>query len=133
MAPIDDFSLVDSEAVIVVGGEARNVANGAVDIDGRSARATDQVMMIVADAVFETGRRTGRLDSTNEVLFDEYAERVVDRLAGDCADDVAHVVGELIGGAMAARRYCVHDGEPLGGHLHAVAAKKLFDLTTHEI
>ena len=57
-APVDDLGFVDLEAVVVVGGEAGHLADGAVDVERGAAAAADQVVVVVADPVLVAGGAT---------------------------------------------------------------------------
>ena len=81
MPPVDDFGFIDVEPVVVVGGEARHVADGTVDVEDVVAPSTDQMVVVVPHPILVAGRRTGGLDPTDQIMFEEDAERVVDRLA----------------------------------------------------
>src|SRR5207244_3764600 len=84
--PIDDFGFVDLVAAVVNGGETGRVADRAVDVDQLAAVAANQMVMVVADPVFETSRRARRLDATDEPLGAEETQRVVDGLKRDRPD-----------------------------------------------
>ena len=109
--------------MIIVRGEAGHRPDCAVDVERGAAGSTDQVMMIVSHSVLEPGRGSGWLDPADEVLVDQDAERVVYGLAGDRPDHRPDFVGQLVGRGVGARRHRPHDGQPLGGHLHAVLAQ----------
>jgi len=130
-SPEDDLSFIDFETMIIVCEEAGRGPKRAVDIEGLAAASADQVMMIVAHSIFVSGRRSRRLDSAEEVFLDQDAECAVDGLARDGSDDRPHVVDQLVGRGMGARRHPSHDGQPLSRHLQTVSAKKLFDIALH--
>jgi hypothetical protein len=54
------------------------------------------MVMVVANPVFEPGRRPGRLNAANEALSDQQAERVVYRLQRDGADVGPDRVGNAV-------------------------------------
>jgi hypothetical protein len=85
-APVSDFGLVDLVTTVVSRRETRRGANGAVDVDHSAADAADQMVVVVADAILETSRGTGRLNAPDEPLGDQDTQRVVDRLKRDGAD-----------------------------------------------
>ena len=62
-APVDDLGLVDLVARVVGRGEARNLADRTVDVDGPAAGAADEVVVVVADAVLVASRRARGLDA----------------------------------------------------------------------
>jgi len=77
-APVGDFGLVDLVPTVVGRRETRCGANRAVDVDHSTADAADQMVVVVADAILESSRRTGRLNAPDELLGDQDTERVVD-------------------------------------------------------
>jgi hypothetical protein len=54
--PVGDFGLVDCVAHVRDGRETGGGADGAIDVYHAAADATDQMVVIVADAIFETSR-----------------------------------------------------------------------------
>lgn len=111
--------------------QAGGVTHGAVDVDGRSAGAADEVVVVVADAILVAGGGAGGLDATEKALLDERPERVVDGLARDRAERVAHALRDLIRRAMRLERDRAQHRETLGGHLHAVLAEKRGRIDAH--
>ena len=95
--PVDHLGLVDAEAMVVVRVQARGRADGAIDVLGLAAAATDEVVVVVADAVLVAGGRVGWLDAADDALVGEDVQDVVDRLAGDCPDFPADGFGEVVG------------------------------------
>ena len=79
-APIDHLRLIDLEPRVVGGGQAGGCTDGAVDIDGFPTDSADEVVVIVADAVFVERGGFGGLDAPNEAFFCQHTERVVDGL-----------------------------------------------------
>ena len=72
-----------SEAVVVGGGQAGRLADGAVDVGDDPAGSADDVVVVVADARLVARHRAGRLDAAHQTGGGERVEDVVDRLAGD--------------------------------------------------
>ena len=124
-APVDDLGFVDLVAGVVGGGEARRVADGAVDVDHATARAADEVVVVVADPVLVPRRRPGRLDAPQQPGVGERAEGVVHRLARDGADLGADDPVDVVGGAVRPFGHGPQDGQALSGDPHAVAAQAL--------
>ena len=85
-SPVSDLGFVDLVALVIHSCETGCGTDRAVDIDDPTADAADQMMMVVADASFEAGRRTRWLNATENALAHQQAERVVDRLERDCTD-----------------------------------------------
>lgn len=79
-SPVDDFGFIDVKPGVVRSSEAWGFADGAVDIDGFPTDAADEVVVIVADAVFVERGGFGGLDAPNEAFFCQHTERVVDGL-----------------------------------------------------
>ena len=77
------------------------------------------MMMVVADPILESCRRSGRLDAADQPLGDQQAEGVVDRLQGDGADLGPDGLGDAIGGDMGLTGHGTQDRNPLRGHLDA--------------
>src|SRR4051794_7479694 len=98
VAPVDDLGLVDDEPVVVGHVQARSGADRAVDVDGATAAAADEVVVVVVDPVLVAGRRPGRLDPADESLVGQRAQRVVDRLPGDRPDLGPHDPLDVVGG-----------------------------------
>ena len=123
-APVDDLGFIDLVAGVVGSGQARGGTDRAVDVDHPSAGSADQMMMVVADPVFETGWRASGLDAPDEALVGQGPERVVHRLAGDGADFGPDDLGDVVRGTVGSARNRPQDGQALGGDLHAMSAKK---------
>ena len=117
-APIDDLGLVDLEASVISRGQARHVANCAIHVDHPPAGTTDQVVVVVADAILVARRRPRRLDPAEQPTFRERGEHVIDRLAGDRPELRPHDGTDLIGGAVRVLRHGAQHGDALGRHGH---------------
>ena len=76
-APVDYLRLIDLVTRVGGGGQARGVADGTVDVDRFSARATDQVVVVVPDTILVEGRRPGGLDAPDETLLGQHLKGVV--------------------------------------------------------
>src|SRR5262245_40295269 len=118
-APVGDLGLVDLEALVVGRGETRRGTDRAVDVHHAAAVAADQMVMVVAYAILVARRRAGRLDTADETLGDQQAERVVHRLQGDGADLGANGLGHAVGGDVRLPRHGPQHGEPLSSYLDA--------------
>jgi len=122
-APVDHFGFIDFEAVMRVGGEAGGFADGATDVFGLAAGAADEVVMVVADAVFEAGGGVGGLDATEDTFIREHVQDVVDGLTGDGAELGPDRLGELIGGRVGMSGDGAQDGDTLGRDREVMVAQ----------
>src|SRR3954453_95131 len=130
-APVDHLRLIDLVTRVGGGGQARGVADGAVDVDRFGASATDQVVVVVPDAILVEGRRPGGLDAPDESLLDQHPEGVVHRLPGDGADLGANVLGDVVGCAVGPTRHRPQHGQALGRHLDTLFAKEVGWIARH--
>ena len=89
----------------------------AVDINRATARATDDVVMIVVDPVLIAARRMGRLNAPYEAIFGQNAQGVVYRLARDRTDLSPHQVLDLVRRAVRAVGHRSQDSQTLSRHL----------------
>lgn len=131
MPPINDFGLINFESVVVGSRQTRRRTDRTVDVEHRFARPTDQMMVVVTDTIFVPSRRSCRLDSTDEVLVYQYAERVVDSLARNGAEVGSNIVGKFVGRGVSMRRKSSHDRKALGSDLHPVVTEQLLDSVSH--
>src|SRR3954453_5119585 len=88
--PIDDLGLVDREAVVIGGGQARRAADGAVDVGDHAARAAHDVVMVVADPRLVARHGAGRVDAPHQAGVSKCVEHVIDGLLGHVAELLAH-------------------------------------------
>jgi hypothetical protein len=119
-APVHDFGFIDFEPCVVCCCEARGSSGGAVHVDNNAASSTNEVMVIVSDAVLVQGRGANRLDAPNEALLCEHSERVVHRLARDRPDFVPGNFYNAISRDVRANRHCSKNGEALSCDLESV-------------
>ncbi len=119
------------ELGVVIRRQTRRLANGAGDIDGLPANATNEVMVVVANPVFVTGRRTGRLNAPNDALLHQQSERVINRLARNRADVGANAFGNHVGGGMWPGRHHPQDRQALGGDLDTMFSKDFRGVRVH--
>lgn len=61
--------------------QAGRITDGTVDIADHTAGPADHVMVVVTDARFVTGHRTGRLNAPHQPGCGQRVQNVVDRLA----------------------------------------------------
>jgi hypothetical protein len=124
-APVGDFGFVDLVALVVGRRQAWRGADGTVDVDHAAADPADQMVMVVADAGFETSRGPGRLNPPDESFANQQAEGVVHRLERDGADLGPHNLGHAIGGDMRLDRDRPQDSQSLGGDLKTALTKQI--------
>ena len=117
--PVCDLGLVDLVAATVVRREARRCADRAIDVDHAAAVSTDQVMVVVADAIFEASRRPGGLDSPDKPFGDQQGQTVVDRLQRDGPDLGPDGLGHGVGRDVRLTRNRPQHRQALGRHLDA--------------
>ena len=129
--PVDDLGLVDLEPVIVVGGEARRLPDGAVDVDQDATSATDEVMVVVTHPILVTRGGPGRQNPAGEAPLDQRSQGVVHRLPGNRSDAPSDVVGELVGGGMRVGRHRPQHGQPLGGDLQPLLPQEPLGVLIH--
>jgi hypothetical protein len=129
--PVGDFGLVDFVTTVVGRSETRGGAHRAVNIDDSAADAADQMVMVVADAILEQSRRTGRLNAPDEPLGDQEAERVVDRLKRDGADLSPDNLRDRVRRDVRLTRHRTENSEPLSRHLNAALAKAAGSVSDH--
>jgi hypothetical protein len=130
-APVDHLRFIDLVTRVGAGGQARGVADGAIDIDRFPACATDQVVVVVTDTILVEGRRSGGLDATDESLLDQDPKGIVHRLSGDGADLGANVLGDVVGRAVGPTRHRPQHGQALGRDLDTMFAKEVGWISSH--
>jgi hypothetical protein len=119
-APVRDVGFVDLVAVVVGRGKARRGTDCAVDVDETAADATDEVVVVIIDAILVASGRPYWLNSPDEALFDEDAEGVVDGLARDRADFISGHLGNVFGRDVRSTGHRSEDSQSLGRHLYSV-------------
>ena len=85
---MDDFSLVDAEAVVTLRAHAGRAADGAIDVGNGTTGTADDVVVVVTDPGLVSRHRAGRLDVPHESGVAERPQAVVDGLVGDLAEVV---------------------------------------------
>jgi hypothetical protein len=124
-APVDDLGFVDDEPVVISGLQAWPVPYCAVDVYGAATAAAHDVVVVVIDPVLIAGRRARRLDTPDEVIFGQDAQRIVDRLTRDGADVSPHQRFYLVGRSMGPAGHSSHDRQTLCGHLNASPSERV--------
>jgi len=91
------------------------------------------MVMVVADAILEAGRRAGRLNPPKEAFSDQNTERVVHRLQRDSPnlgpDHLGHAVGRDVGPG----RYRPQDSQSLGRYLDTALPKEISRVSGHTV
>jgi hypothetical protein len=117
---------------LAVGGrQTRGGADGTIDVNQAAADPTNQVVMIIADAIFKSGRQPRGLNAADEALGHQHAERIIDRLQRDSADFGPDELGNAVGSDMWLACHHAHDRQSLSRHLDAVFAKQGSGITDH--
>jgi len=131
-APVDYLGLVDLEARVIHGGQARRGTDRTVDIHHPAAVPADEVVMIIAGPPLVTRRRPGGLDATDETLVGQDAQSVVHRLTGDDADLGAHDLGGFVRRTVRSARHRRQNGQTLSRDLDTVSTKKIGRVVVHD-
>lgn len=93
--------------------QAGALTDGAVDVADGTARAAQNVVVVVPDAVLVEGGGADWLDASHDAALDEGIQGVIYRLLGDRTDVRAGEAGDVIGGAVRCLGNCAQDGEAL--------------------
>ena len=89
-APVDDLGLVDREALLVRGGQARGRAHGAVDIGDGAARPAYDVVVVVPDPRLIPRQVARRLKPPDQTRRGQRPQHVVHGLLGDLTEVGTH-------------------------------------------
>jgi hypothetical protein len=129
--PIGNLGFVDLVTLVVGSGEARGRADCTVDVDDTAADTTDQMVVVVADPIFEAGRRSRWLNTANKAFLDQDAKCVVHGLKRDgadlCPDNLGNTVGRDVGPAGDGAQ----NGETLGRDLNTALPQELRRIGNH--
>ena len=131
MPPVDDFRLVDLVALVVEGCQTGRQTDCTVDVDRAAALPANQVMVVVANPIFEAGRRPGWLNAADETFGREHTKRVVHRLERNRTDLVPDRFRDGIRGDVRLARDGPEHGEPLRRDLDAALTKELSRIGRH--
>jgi hypothetical protein len=122
--PVGDLGLVDLVAPVVARRETRGRADRAIDVDHAAADPANQVVVIVADPIFETSRRSSGLNTPDQPLGDQEAQGVVHGLQRDGTDLGLDDRQDGVGRDVGLTRDRPQDRQPLGGDLNTAFTKK---------
>ena len=92
------------------------MSDRAVHIDGFSAAAADEVVVVVASAILVAGRGAGGLDSADQSFFRKQRNGVVYRLPRDRPDLRPYLPGNIIRRGMRPTRHRPQHGKTLRCH-----------------
>jgi hypothetical protein len=124
-SPIDHLSVINLVPHAVGSGQARCLANGAIDVDRLSTATTNQMMVIVADTVFVSRSRASRLNAPNQALFDKRAQDIVNGLFGDRSDLRSNQFRDLVCRTMGPASNSAKYRQPLRGYLQAIFPQQI--------
>ena len=93
--------------------QAGALTDGAVDVADGTARAAQNVVVVVPDAVLVQGGGADRLDASHDAALDEGIQGVIYRLLGDRTDVRTGEAGNVIGGAVRRSGNRAQNGETL--------------------
>jgi hypothetical protein len=122
-SPIRDVGFVNVVAVIIGRREARSRAHRAIDIDHTRTLSTDEMVVVIVDAVLVTSRGTDGLNPAQEIVFDEHGEGVIDRLTRNAANINSGHVDHLVSAHVGSKRNCPQYRESLRRYLDPVLAE----------
>jgi hypothetical protein len=89
------------------------------------------MVMVVADAILEERCRPGRLNTPDESLRNEDAERVIDGLQRDGANLGSDRGGHAVGSDVRLSRYRSQHSQSLSGNLNAAFTKQVRRVRGH--
>ena len=124
VAPVDDFSFINDEAMVFACRKTRPRAYRTVDIFNPATTSADEVVVVVAGAGFIASGRAHWLNAVQQSKFTEGVQRVIHRLARNRADFVADAFEKFVGCAMGALVNRPQNCQALGCHIEALLAKK---------
>lgn len=122
-SPIGNVGFIDVVAMVVRRREAGRGADRAINVDHASALSTDQMVVVVVDAVLVAGCGSHGLNPTHEVVVNENSERVVHCLARDAADISLSHTRYFVGSNVRSARDRPQHRQSLGRHLNAMFAQ----------
>jgi hypothetical protein len=90
------------------------------------------MVVVVADAILEASRRSGRLNAPEKAFGDQHTECVVHRLERDGADLGPDDFGHRIGRDVGLTRDRAQDSQSLGRHLDTALPKEVCRVGRHD-
>ena len=109
---MDDLGFVQDVAVIVCRGEAWCGADGASDVFDGTARAADEMVVVVADARFVPCDGSRWVDAPDQAGVAQHPQAVVDGLVGDLAEVRSHEIDDRTGVGVGVFVDCREYGDP---------------------
>jgi hypothetical protein len=123
--PVRDLGLIDLVALVVSYLKTRCRADRAVDVHHPAAQSTDQMVVVVANAILEASGCPGGLNAPEESFGDQDGESVVHRLERDRTDLTPHNPGHLVGRTVRPPRHRAKDRQSLGRDLNPALTKEI--------
>lgn len=130
-APINHFRFIDLITIRISDVEARAFTHRAINVRRISAHATDQMMMIVAHAIFIQRRRSRRLNPPQNPLLGKHSQRIINRLTRDGPQLGSNVFNDSIRRTMRLPTHRPHHSQTLSRHLHIMFAEYLRRVMNH--
>ena len=131
--PVCDFGFVDSKPVIIGGIKTGSLAGCTVDVNHMTALPTDEMVMVVIDAIFIQRGRTHGLNSTQHAFVDQGVQRVVHRLSRDGAECCNGEIADLICGGVGLAADRLQNCQSLRSDTETVLAQLVDRGDMHEI
>jgi hypothetical protein len=130
-APINDLRLIDSVSRIRRRGQARRIAHRAVDVDRLPARAANEMVVIISDAILKASRRPRRLNPPDQPLLCQHPEGVVHRLPRNGSNLSTNLNGHIIRRRMRPAGYRPQHSHTLGCDLETISPQKFGGILEH--
>ena len=115
--------MVDLVSLIVAGCEAWCLADRTVNVEHLPTTAANQVVVVIAHAVFIAGGRADRLNALEQACLDQSAKCVVDRLPRNRTDFIACHLCNFFSGGMWIVGDCSQYCDALGRDLDPMPAE----------
>ena len=131
--PVCDFGFVDSKPMIIGGIKTGSLAGCTVDVNHMTALPTDEMVMVVIDAIFIQRGRTHGLNSTQHAFVDQGVQRVVHGLSRDGAECCNGEIADLICGGVGLAADRLQNCQSLRSDTEAVLAQLVDRGDMHEI
>jgi hypothetical protein len=129
--PVDDFRFLNPVTCPVRWRQTGHLAHGAVDVHGLAADAADQMVVIIAHAIFVASRGPGRLNPSDEPLLGKRPKRVIHSLPRNGSNLGANLHSHFV--CRGVRPACQHlqHSHTLGSHLEPTVTQKFSGIMRH--